>query len=311
MDMTDWRACCFWHNPAPGSVQAAVLCTLAYADLFDYPMTAAEIHRYLVGMKVELPTVDGLLNHGRTPDCLVRSGAYFALSGRETIIDIRGERARAAAELWPVAVRYGEAMARLPFVRMIAVTGALAVDNARRNDDIDYLIVTAPDRLWLCRAMIIHFVVKPAARRGITLCPNYLLSERALAPFEHNLFTAHEVVQMVPIAGHDMYLRICRQNRWAATFLPNAFGHPRRVNGTGSPAPARLHKAEPILQSPVGGWLERWEMKRKVDRFGRQRHGDTEASFSTDWCKGHFESHGQLVHEALFHRLEALDWDSK
>jgi len=309
--MTDWRTSCFWHNPAPKSVQAAVLCTLAYADLFDYPLTAAEIHRYLVGVKVDLPTVDGLLNNGRTPECLVRSGAYFALSGREGIVDIRGERAQAAAELWPVAVRYGEVIARLPFVRMAAVTGALAVDNAEPNDDIDYLLVTAPDRLWLCRAMIIHFVVKPAARRGITLCPNYLLSERALARFEHDLFTAHEIVQMVPLSGHDMYQRICRLNRWAARFLPNAYGQPRCIDGNRLPGRAWIHKTEPILQSPAGGWLERWEMKRKIDRFDRQCQGDTEASFSGDWCKGHFESHGQLVREALFRRLETLAWDSQ
>jgi hypothetical protein len=308
--MTDWRAFCFWHNPAPQSVKAAVLCTLAYADLFDYPLTSAEVHRYLVGVEADLPAVDGWLNNGRTPGCLVRSGAYFALSGREEIVDIRRARAGAAAELWPVAVRYAEAIARLPFVRMTAVTGALAVDNAEPGDDVDYLIVTAPDRLWLCRAMIIHFVVKPAERQGITLCPNYLLSERALAGFDHNLFTAHEIVQMVPVTGHGTYRRICQLNGWAARFLPNAYGHPRSIAASGQPARGPLRRAEPLLQSPAGGWLEHWEMKRKIHRFHGQCRADTEASFSADWCKGHFESHGRSVREALFRRLETLNWDS-
>lgn len=309
--MMDWRASCFWHNPALQSVQAAVLCTLAYADLFDYPLTAAEIHRYLVGLKVDLPTVDGLLNNGQTPGCLVRSGAYFALSGREAIVEVRGERAQAAAHLWPVAVRYGEAIAHLPFVRMVAVTGALAVDNSDADDDIDYLIVTAPGRLWLCRAMIIRFVVRPAARRGVTLCPNYLLSERALARFEHDLFTAHEIVQMVPVSGYDVYERICRLNGWAARFLPNAYGLPRCIDGDRLPARGWTRRLETVLQSPAGGWLEHWEMRRKVRRFDRQCQDETEASFSGDWCKGHFESHGHLVREALLRRLEALEWDSK
>lgn len=307
--MTDWRSCCFWHNPAPRSVQAAVLCTLAYADLFDYPLTAAEIHRYLVGMKVDPSTVDGLLHNGRTPRCLTRTGAYFALSGREAIVEVRDERAQTAAELWPVAFRSGEAIARLPFVRMVAVTGALAVDNADPDDDIDYLVVTAPDRLWLCRAMIIHFVVRPAARRGITLCPNYLLSERALARFEHDLFTAHEIVQMVPVAGYEVYERICRLNGWAARFLPNAYGRPRFADRHRLPSRACTRKVEAVLRSSAAGRLERWEMSRKIARFDRQCRRDSEASFSRDWCKGHFESHGHRVRDALFRRLEALDWD--
>jgi hypothetical protein len=295
-----------WSNPAPQSVEAALLCTLAYADLFDYPLTAAEVHRYLVGMVAEPGDVRALLSNGCTPRHVVQSGIYFTLPGREQIVEIRDNRAAAAADLWPTAIHYGQAIARLPFVRLVAVTGALAVDNAEPGDDIDYLVVTAPDRLWLCRAMIIQFVVKPAARLEITLCPNYLLSERALARFEQNLFTAHEIVQMVPVAGHDTYGRLCHLNRWAARFLPNAYGRPRCVDGRAQAGHSPLTAAEPILKSRAGGWLEQWEMKRKIGRFEGRRPGESDASFSADWCKGHFESHAPAVRDAFARRLEAL-----
>jgi len=52
--------------------------------------------------------------------------------------------------------------------------------------DLDYLIVTAPGRLWTARALTIG-LVRLARRAGRRVCPNYLLSTRALA-LEHGTF---------------------------------------------------------------------------------------------------------------------------
>ena len=78
-----------------------------------------------------------------------------------------------------------------------------------------------PGRLWLCRGMVI-LLVRLARQLGHTLCPNYFLSERALALAEQSLYTAHELVQMVPVAGMPTYRTMRRLNQWADRFLPNA-----------------------------------------------------------------------------------------
>ena len=129
----------------------AILQTVAYADIFDYAITGKEILRYLTKTPASSQQVSVRLEAFSRSRRLSRQGGLYTLPGREDLAKIRRQRAAIAEELWKPAIRYGRAIARLPFVRMLAVTGALAMDNAEAGADIDYLIVTEPGRLWLCR----------------------------------------------------------------------------------------------------------------------------------------------------------------
>jgi hypothetical protein len=187
---------------------------------------------------------------------------------------------------------------------MVAVTGALAVDNVA-DGDIDYLIVTEPGRLWVCRAVIVA-LVRLAALRGVTLCPNYFLSERALDLEERTLFTAHEVTQMVPLAGMSTYQRLRDLNGWTHAFLPNAAGPPRQFPPNGRGTQPRT-VVEAALRTPVGQRIEDWEMGRKIRKLGERSNGHAEASFGPDWCKGHFGDHGQLTLSRFHQRWQLLE----
>lgn len=285
------------------ALQRAIVHTLAYADVFDYPLTSDEIHRYLIGAHASRGDVRDALGH-LVPHHVTRSGRFLTLAGRESAVETRRARAPTAATFWRKALRYGRVIGGLPFVRMVAVTGALAMDNLA-DDDIDFLVVTEPGRLWLCRAFVIG-VVRAAALKSVELCPNYFLSEHALVLDERNLFTAHEVTQMVPLSGMLTYQRLRELNRWTDEYLPNAGGPPRRI-ATTEPGRQRTRRIlEGTLRSRLASPLERWEMRRKMRKFGRRSDGHAEAAFGPDWCKGHFGDHGQLTLSRYHARLEQL-----
>ena len=275
----------------------AIWRTVEYMDLFDYPVTAVEIHRYLDSLSATLPEVEIALSHA---NYLVRTENYYHLPGRRLTVDMRSERTAVAQQLWPHAKRYGRYLAQLPFVRMIAVTGSLAMNNTPHEADVDYLIVTGNGRLWLCRAFIIA-VVRLAARQHINLCPNYLITERALRFPDENLYAAHEVTQMIPLAGLPTYEQIRQENQWTARYLPNANGSPQSFASQTNPQHWQKITELPF-KTPLGQWLEKWEMQRKVQKFHREFQPNLETSFSADWCKGHFTDHNRQTMTAYQQR---------
>lgn len=315
---------------ATSQVEVAIMQAVAYADVFDYPLTAGQLHRYLVGVESSPAAVlESLGSANQLSECLDRCGDYYFLVGREEIVETRLRRAAISARAWPMARRYGHFISRLPHVRMVAVSGALTMNNMEANTDTDFFIVTEPGHLWLARAMVVA-LVQVAARRGQIICPNYFLSERNLTLDRRTLFTAHELAQMVPIFGQDTYRRMCRQNSWAIRFLPNAFGpgpgeaihepsfHSRTTRRFRDMARWPKALAEVALRTPPGASLEGWEMRRKVRKLTLQLAaggGDAahtngaagaEVAFSADRCKGHFDRHGQTTLEAFIERLDAL-----
>ena len=286
-------------------LQRAILHTLAYADVFDYPLTAPEIHRYLTGIKTSLEEISvALKNDDFCNGQIVRAGAYFTLRGREEIVETRLRRKSASKRGWKDAIFYGRLLASLPYVRMVALTGSLAMDNMDARADLDYLIVTRPGRLWTCRALSL-LVVRLARLMNVNLCPNYFVSENALALEDISLYTAHELAQMVPLCGTNIYDEMRRLNLWADRYLPNAQDAPETHVDV---KPARWkYLLEFVLTRLPLQQVEVWEMDRKLAKLSRGQAQNPEAFFSADVCKGHIDHHGQEIEMALERRLARLD----
>jgi hypothetical protein len=290
------------------SLETSILRTLVYADLFDYPLTAREIHRYLAGYAASPESVeDALFRPGLLCERSDGATPFWFLSGRSQIVEVRREREAQSHALWPWAWRYGRQIATRPFIRLVAVTGSLAMNNvSHARDDIDLLLVARTGRVWLARAVTL-LSVHLAYRFGITLCPNYVLAEDHLRLTEANFFTAHELAQVVPLYGLRVYRSLFDHNSWVGTYLPNAAPRNGVEKDAGRETRVGQRVLEAALGGPLGEALERWERQRKIDRLCREaaQRGGLESQFTADLCKGHIDSHSAVISQRYAERLKA------
>ena len=211
--------------PVP-PVKQAVLKTLAYADVFDFPLTAGEIERFLISSRgYSTSMIRPVLR------VLPHQGGFYFLPKRRQVVAARSKKAVENRQKMALARRLASRLKLIPTVKMIAVTGALAMGNATPAEDIDILIVSRRGTLWLTRLLVVFLAELMARRRRPDdqqakdkLCLNMFLDEDCLAlpAQERNLYTAHEVVQAKLLWDRDnTYQKFLNQNLWYQKYLAN------------------------------------------------------------------------------------------
>ena len=120
--------------------------TLFYASLFRQALTRDDLWQRLLCGKKTLTRKDfdkevtELLSKG----FLWEEKGLISREKRQT----RGNNQRVTAEKWQLVEQAVREIRHLPYVRGIGITGSLAFGNCREGDDLDFLIITAPGRVY-------------------------------------------------------------------------------------------------------------------------------------------------------------------
>ncbi len=281
----------------------AILKVLLYADIFDYPLSAEEIHRYL-NISMRLEQVQEALGAAVRQGTIVQTGPFYSLPQRADLAAVRVRRGEIARRMWPRACRYARLMASLPFVEMVAITGALSVDNVEADADMDFMLVCAPGQVWLVRALT-GIMRRMARALGDRLCPNYILASNALELDQRNLYAARELFQMVPLYGLDVYRRLIAANTWAFSYLPNVTLLPP-PNGH-HPLTGPIRPLRRSLEFGLRGWLghklHEAEWQRWQRMAARREHVGPEVVLAPDRFKMHDLGHGGRILAVYAERL--------
>lgn len=198
----------------------SVLKTLAYFDIFHYPLYKQEIRQFL-----DQPADDHLLDQWL--DYLVAAKRIFryhdlySLQNNSLLGLRRKEGNRRAEVLLQKAERIGRFLYRFPYVRAIGISGSLSKHFADEKADIDFFVITKANRLWVARSLMFFFIKFASlfGRRHL-YCLNYYIDEKAFHLEEHNIFVAIELKTIITVAGNETMQHFFQSNEWADTWFP-------------------------------------------------------------------------------------------
>ncbi|MES2111500.1 MAG: hypothetical protein V4577_22270 [Bacteroidota bacterium] len=246
-------------NSSLSAVKEHILETLAYFDLFDYPLSRAEIYLFLKNKHDFDVFEDGLrslLDNG----IIYQFDRFYTLKNDHYLVVRRNEGNKKAAELIKIAEKVGGLLIRFPYVRGIAISGSLSKNYADDGSDIDLFIITAKNKLWIART-IMHCFKKLTflVNKEHLFCMNYYIDERQLEIAEKNIYTAIEVATLIPLQGDIVFEHFFAANTWTREYLPNKN---MRV-ACAKPVKTRLVKSlvELLFNNPLGDKFDNLLMK--------------------------------------------------
>lgn len=214
------------------SIPKNILSTICYSDIFDYPLTLDEISRFFIGnKKIDEKKLAYQLEGGRLIKMVVLKNGFYCFKNRTKIINKRIRREEESIKKLQLAQKIILKLCLVPTVQLIGISGALAMKNSEKNDDIDLFIIAKKNTLWITRFFLLLLLEIFGRRRkrneidpSDKFCMNMLIDESLLLlPKERqNLYSAHEIVQLMPVFQREnMHEKFIKVNKWVNKFLPN------------------------------------------------------------------------------------------
>jgi len=212
------------------NLEKNILSALSYSDIFDYPLTLDQIHYFLVGKKASIQEVKNCLKKLLLEKKIDQKDNFYFLPRRKKIVETRIKREIISRKKIQIGKKVASILGKIPQVKFIGISGALACLNSKSDDDIDFFIITQTGQVWTTRfisTLILDFLGKrrkPYDKKfKDKICLNLFLDENDLRLEPEDLFLAREIVQLNPIYDKDSYYnKFISQNIWVKKILPNA-----------------------------------------------------------------------------------------
>jgi hypothetical protein len=300
-----------------------ILTTITYYDVLDYPLTIFELEKYLIRAemkqedgeeKADLARIERVLAGGELKNLVEDYQGFYFSPNRQELVAQRMARNKISEKKIKIVLRVVRYLRFVPYLRMIAITGRLAMKNAQGKSDLDLLVVIKKGKLFTGRFLVTALVQLMGKRRYAEkiknrICLNHFLTDEFIVESQ-SLFSANEYTFLLPVFGN--FSEFYAKNPWIKEFKPNFYPEAKSAKSIEDSAFSKGWRSfwEKILAGKfIEAILAKWQ-KAKIRKNPKtsQKGGviiykDTELAF---WPN--FENQETKIFEKFSLRLEAL-WE--
>src|SRR3984885_13205831 len=202
----------------------AVLSVLQYYSLFQYPLKAEEIYGNMA-MRSSLACLLVVVEDMESAGLIYKYDGYYSIDANVQQLVVKRKQAnKLSLTKKRQAVNVGRFIFKFPFVKFVGISGSLSKGYADSDSNFDFFIVTAENRLWICRTFL-HLFKKFTFLIGQQhkFCMNYFIDTYDLQIAEKNRFTAIELSSLIPVCGYCTYMQLKTANKWVDCYFPNEY----------------------------------------------------------------------------------------
>lgn len=146
---------------------------------------------------------------------------YYYIKPNNQFVESRINKEAYSKKIWKKAWLATHVIKRFPFVRCIMITGTLSKNSSDSDSDLDFMIITAPDRLWIARTLLMLFKKIFLLNSKKHFCINYCITEDNLTIKQRNIFTATEIATIKSTYKPELAEKFVISNSWVKDCFPN------------------------------------------------------------------------------------------
>lgn len=200
-----------------------ILKTLLYYDIFSHPLRSEEIFSFLPRNSIAKHDVTSFLKENASAGSVpfAEKDGYYYIKPAVNNVSKRIEKENYSQKMWKRAALVTHIIKRFPFVRAVMVTGSLSKNSSDTTSDLDFMLITAKNRLWLARTLLMLYKKIFFLNSYKFFCINYYITEDNLEITERNIFTATEIATIKATYNSGLMHEFIKQNDWVKDFFPN------------------------------------------------------------------------------------------
>lgn len=192
---------------------------ILYYSIFNYPLNEDEIFRF--SKTTNKTETLNELNTLVAQNVIEKHHGFYVYNNDLNCVKKRLIGNENTKKVMPKALKRAQFISKFPYIESVNISGSLSKGYYDNDGDIDFFLITKPNRLWIARTLLIAYKKIVLQNSKKYFCVNYFISSNQLEILEKNLFTATELTTLIPVTGKDVFIKFKKANQWANNYFPN------------------------------------------------------------------------------------------